>query len=205
MPGTTTGNNPFRSASALSAFLTQTWWTIALRGVVATILLVASFSSDAAFPLLMVVFPAYLLATGTLSIVPGILASIRHRHWEMSMDRGVLNILSGIIAFTMPGATLGLFTALASLWTAGTGILMIMTTFDLSRTEGGRTWLMIGGIVSVAFGLALQFARIASPMAPAWWFGAFGLTSVITLFAFFFKLKQVRDELAGTDPSHGQE
>jgi uncharacterized membrane protein HdeD (DUF308 family) len=172
---------------AMSALLAQNWWAVALRGVFAIIFaLIAFFWPGATLLSFAIFFSAYMLVDGVFSIVSGIRAASNHQ-------RCILNILVGIIAFLMPGLTIVFFVTLLAVWSLISGILMIIAAFKLNP-EYGRGWLVLSGIVSVLFGVALLIAPLVGAVVLTWWLGAYALFFGIALIVLAFKLRSHKDD-----------
>jgi uncharacterized membrane protein HdeD (DUF308 family) len=179
---------------AMSALLAQNWWAVALRGVFAIIFaLIAFFWPGATLLSFAIFFSAYMLVDGVFSIVSGIRAASNHQRWGLMILGGILNILVGIIAFLMPGLTIVFFITLLAVWSLISGILMIIAAFKLNP-EYGRGWLVLSGIVSVLFGVALLIAPLLGAVVLTWWLGAYALFFGIALIVLAFKLRSHKDD-----------
>jgi uncharacterized membrane protein HdeD (DUF308 family) len=55
--------------------------------------------------------------------------------------------------------------------------------------EHGRWWLVLGGAVSVAYGVLLIMAPLIGALVLTWWFGAYALVFGIALLILAFRLK----------------
>jgi uncharacterized membrane protein HdeD (DUF308 family) len=187
----------FDRTHAMSALLAQNWWAVALRGAFAIIFaLIAFFSPGATILSLVLFFSAYMLVDGVFGIVSGIRAASNHQRWGLLVLEGILNILVGVIAFLMPGLTVLFFVTLMAVWSLITGVLMIVAAFKLNP-DFGRGWLILSGIVSVLFGVALLIAPLIGAVVLTWWLGAYALAFGIALLVLAFKLKGRRDNTAG--------
>ena len=186
---------------AMSALLAQNWWALALRGVFAIVFaLIAFFSPGATILSLVLFFSAYMLVDGVFGIVSGIRAASNHQRWGLLVLEGILNILVGVIAFLMPGLTVLFFVTLMAVWSLITGVLMIVAAFKLNP-EYGRGWLILSGIVSVLFGVALLIAPLIGAVVLTWWLGTYALAFGVALLVLAFKLKRRKDDTSGTSAS----
>lgn len=201
--GPSSSPDPFERAGAMSALLARNWWAVALRGVFAILFAAIAFVWPGATLLSFVLFfSAYMLVDGVFGIVAGVRAASRQERWGLLVLEGVLNILVGIIAFLMPGLTLVFFVALIAAWSILTGILMIVAAFKLNPTYG-RAWLIVSGIVSLLFGIALLIAPLIGAVVLTWWLGAYALVFGIALLILAFRLRGRRGEAAGTPRTRG--
>jgi uncharacterized membrane protein HdeD (DUF308 family) len=201
--GTTQGYDPFDRAHAMSSLLAQNWWAVALRGVFAIIFaLIALFMPGATLLSLALFFSAYMLVDGVFGIVAAVRAASNHQRWGLLILEGILNILVGVIAFMMPGLTVLFFVTLMAVWSLITGVLMIVAAFKLNPAYG-RGWLIVSGLVSVLFGVALLVAPLIGAVVLTWWLGAYALVFGISLLVLAFKLKGRKDDATGSAMPRG--
>lgn len=166
---------------AMSASLARNWWLIALRGVVSILFGAIAFAAPAAFVLSLVLFfAAYMLVDGVFTIVGAIRAAQKHERWGFLLLEGLVDIVVGMAAFLVPAAAVWAFVLLLAAWAFVTGALMIAAAFRL-HLHYGRWWLLLGGIVSVLFGLALVIEPGMSALVLTWWLGAYAIAFGIML------------------------
>jgi uncharacterized membrane protein HdeD (DUF308 family) len=110
----------------------------------------------------------------------------RRDQWGLLVFEGILNILVGIGAFLWPGLTVLAFVLLVAAWALVAGGLMAAAGFRLNLD---RVWLLLGGLLSVAFGVLLITAPLIGAAALRWWMGAYALAFGIALVIFSFKLR----------------
>ncbi len=196
--GTSGSFDPLDRTHAMSALLAQNWWAVALRGVFAIIFaLIAFFLPGATLLSLALFFSAYMLVDGVFGIVSGVRAASNHQRWGLLVLEGILNILVGVIAFLMPGLTVLFFVTMVAVWSLITGVLMIVAAFKLNPAYG-RGWLIVSGLVSVLFGIALLVAPLVGAVVLTWWLGAYALAFGVSLLVLAFKLKGRKDGSPGT-------
>jgi len=166
---------------AMSASLARNWWLIALRGVISILFGAIAFAAPAAFVLSLVLFfAAYMLVDGIFTIVGAIRAAQKHERWGFLLVEGLVDIVVGVAAFLVPAAAVWAFVLLLAAWAFVTGALMIAAAFRL-HLHFGRWWLLLGGIVSVLFGLALMIEPGMSALVLTWWLGAYAIAFGVML------------------------
>jgi uncharacterized membrane protein HdeD (DUF308 family) len=89
-----------------------------------------------------------------------------------------------------PGLTVLAFVLLVAAWALVAGGLMAAAGFRLNLD---RVWLLLGGLLSVAFGVLLITAPLIGAAALRWWMGAYALAFGIALVIFSFKLRARQD------------
>src|SRR3712207_4343317 len=132
------------------------WWALALRGIIAILFgLAALLRPGIALEALILLFGAYALVDGVFAIV-GVFGGTRGGtpRWLLFLE-GVVSILAGIIAFIFPGLTAIALLYLVAAWAVVTGLAEIATAIRLRREIRGEWALILGGILSVLFGLLL--------------------------------------------------
>jgi uncharacterized membrane protein HdeD (DUF308 family) len=176
------------------------WWALALRGAIAILFgLAALLRPDIALEALILLFGAYALVDGVFAIV-GIFGGTRGGtpRWLLLIE-GIAGILAGIIAFVLPGLTALVLLYLISAWAIVTGIFEIATAIRLRQEIRGEWALIIGGALSVLFGVILiVVSPFAAILSLTWLIGvyavAFGILMLITAFQV-----RGRDASSGTD------
>ena len=102
---------------------------------------------------------------------------------------------TGIAAFLWPGLTVLAFVWLVAAWAIVTGGLITAVGFRLN-IDHGRWWLVLGGLLSLAYGALLIIAPLIGAIVLTWWIGAYALAFGIALVIFSFKLRSRLQELA---------
>ena len=154
--------------------LTQKWWAVALRGIVAIVFgIVALVFPGITLVSLATVFGAYALVDGVLTIV----TAFGHRGREASwyVVEGAIGIAVGLATFFFPGMAAQALVFLIGLWAILTGIFEVMAGFELPISWN---WLLtFAGVLSIGFGVVV----IAYPVS-----GAVAVVGLIALYALIF-------------------
>jgi uncharacterized membrane protein HdeD (DUF308 family) len=61
--------------------------------------------------------------------------------------------------------------------------------------DHGRWWLVLGGLLSLAYGVLLIIAPLIGAVVLTWWIGVYALVFGIALVMFSFKLRSRLQEL----------
>ena len=176
------------------------WWALAIRGVIAIIFgLAALLRPGIALEALILLFGAYALVDGVFAIV-GVFGGTRGStpRWLLLIE-GIAGILAGLIAFVLPGLTAVLLLYLIAAWAVITGISEIATAIRLRQEIRGEWALIVGGALSILFGVILAvIGPVAGLLSLIWLIGvyavAFGILMLITAFQV-----RGRDAGSGTD------
>jgi uncharacterized membrane protein HdeD (DUF308 family) len=166
------------------------WWALALRGVIAILFGLAAFlRPDIALGALILLFGAYALVDGAFAIV-GVFGGTRAGtpRWLLLLE-GVVSILAGLIAFIFPGLTAIALLYLVAAWAIVTGIAEIATAIRLRQEIQGEWALIVGGILSVLFGLLLAVLPGVGILSLIWLIGAYAVVFGVLLLIAAFRVR----------------
>lgn len=159
------------------ALITRHWPLILVRGLAAI-----------AFGILCLVWPgisllALVLIYGVYAIIDGISAiawGARSR-WTGMVVVGVVSMLSGLIAFFWPGITALALIYLIATWAIVRGVSEIAAAIRLHPHVTNETMLIVGGVLSILFGVLVALFPGAGALSLVWAIGVFAV--VFGLFA----------------------
>jgi uncharacterized membrane protein HdeD (DUF308 family) len=186
----------------MSAVLAGNWWLVALRGVLGiTFGALALLFPEITLIALVIVFAAYMLADGVLSIISAVRAARKGERWGLLVLEGVCNIATGVLASLWPGITIFVFTILIAAWAIVSGTLRSAAAFRLPQRHG-RWWLRAAGVLSVIFGFLLILAPFIGAIVLTIWLGAYAIVFGGLLLVLAFRLRsRQRDSAAANPPS----
>jgi len=176
------------------------WWLPLLRGIFLLILGgYALFRPGMTAAVLTQVIGIFLIADGVLAILAGIVGDVPSRVW--TIVRGVLAILIGIFVFANPVLVAGV-TATALLYVLAftaivVGCMEIFAGIRDRKEIEGEGWLILGGVLTVIFGVLLLIAPLSFGMLVVRILGIFAILSGISLIIFAFRLRGFGKKLAG--------
>jgi uncharacterized membrane protein HdeD (DUF308 family) len=176
--------------------LVKNWWLFTLRGILGIIFgCIALIFPGPTMLSLVIFFSAYMLVDGVFGIISAVRA-IRRKddRWGLLIFEGLLDIAVGVIAFLWPGITVLAFVLLIAAWAIVSGGLMMAAGFRLN-IDHGRWWLVLGGLLSLAYGVLLVITPLIGAIVLTWWLGAYALVFGIALVVFSFKLRSRQHEL----------
>ena len=137
---------------------------------------------------LVLIFAAYAFIDGVFGIISAVRAACRHERWVSLVLEGVVDIIVAAIAVLWPGITVVAFVLLVAAWAIVTGGLMLWAAFRLD-TDDTRWWLVLGGIVSLIYGVLLIVAPMIGALVLTWWLGAYALIFGVALLVLAFGLR----------------
>jgi uncharacterized membrane protein HdeD (DUF308 family) len=177
------------------------WWALALRGAIAILFgLAALLRPGIALEALILLFGAYALVDGVFSIV-GVFGGTRSGtpRWILLVE-GAAGILAGVIAFVFPILTAVVFLYLIAAWAIVTGIAEIATAIRLRQEIRGEWALIVGGVLSVLFGVLLGVVGpFAGLLSLIWLIGAYAIAFGVLLLVTAFRVRG-QDDQGGQRP-----
>jgi uncharacterized membrane protein HdeD (DUF308 family) len=183
--------------------LAENWWLLLLRGVASIIFGVLAFIwPGLTLVALILLWGAYAIVDGGIALwaaISGRGAEIAPRWWLAIV--GVVGLLAGLVAFASPGLTALVLLMFIAGWAIVIGALEIWGAIQLRKEIEGEWWLIISGLLSIAFGVLLIARPGAGALALVWVIASFAILHGGTLIALAFRLKQYGRDANGRDSS----
>jgi uncharacterized membrane protein HdeD (DUF308 family) len=178
------------ASGARSGLFIDNWWMFALRGALAIIFgVLAMVHPLAALMAIVVLFGVWAFVDGITAL--GLAFSGPERTWQLVVI-GLLGIGAGIVTFFWPGLTaVGLYAAVAG-WSIAHGIVEIALAIKLRKVIAGEIWLILAGIVSIAFGVLLIALPMAGLLAVAWMIGLYAIIFGVVMCALSARLYRIK-------------
>ncbi len=184
----------------MTTVLALNWWGMALRGIVAVIFgLIAFFIPVATLYALTILFGAYALIDGIVSLGAAIHSARRGEHWWALLFEGVAGLGAAVVTLLWPLLTLVVLIYIIAAWALITGILEIASAIRLRRVITGEWLLVLTGIASIVFGFLLFAAPGPGAIVIAWWIGAYVFIFGLLMLALAFRLRRFH---GGLTPQH---
>jgi len=179
--------------------LARHWWVVALRGLAAVAFGALAFVwPGMTLAVLVLLFGAYALVDGVLAIVVALRGETDHRVF-IGLE-GVVGVLAGLATFVYPGLTALVLLYIIAFWAILTGVLEVVAAVRLRRAIPNEWGLIIGGILSVLFGIVLVVSPGAGALAVVFLIGAYAILFGVTLLALSWRLRSHAERL----PAGGQ-
>jgi uncharacterized membrane protein HdeD (DUF308 family) len=89
---------------------------------------------------------------------------------------GLLDLAAGVIALVWPGPTALVLVLIVAIWAFAGGFAEIFAAFGSGETAGTRALFIVGGLVSIAFGVVLFSRPGVGAVTLALLYGLFSLT-----------------------------
>jgi uncharacterized membrane protein HdeD (DUF308 family) len=173
--------------------MTQNWWAVVLRGVVAVLFGIAAFTwPGITLWALVALFGAYALVDGIFAIVEAFRRDVSRERWWALLFEGIVGIVIGVLTFLWPGLTAMGLLYLIAFWAIVTGVFEVITAIRLRHEIRGEWMMALIGILSMAFGLLLVAFPLAGALSLVLMIGAFAFATGALMIALGFKLRSLR-------------
>jgi uncharacterized membrane protein HdeD (DUF308 family) len=179
--------------------LSRNWWALALRGLAAILFGILAFAwPGITLFVLIVFFGAYMLVDGIFAIVAAVRAAGEEARWWLMLLEGILGVVVGLVTFFWPGLTALALLYLIAAWAIVTGIMEIAAAIRLRREMVGEWALILGGALSVLFGVLLVVipAR-AGLLSLTWLIGAYAVVFGVLLVILAFRVRNAPSSAEG--------
>ncbi len=183
-----------RVAGALGSL----WWLPLIRGILLCLLGgYALFRPGLTMVALAQVVGIFAIVDGILSLIAGIKGNIPSRGWVIV--RGVLEILVGAFVFANPlivaGVTGTFLVSVLAFSAIISGALEIVAAIQDRKQIEGEGWLILGGAMTVLFGVVLLISPLSFGLFMVRVLGAFAIFSGVSLIVFAFRLRGLGKKL----------
>jgi uncharacterized membrane protein HdeD (DUF308 family) len=167
------------------------WWVLLIRGILAVLFGIMAFALPGlTLVTLVLLYGVYALADGLTALWVG----GRARAWWFVL-LGVLGVIVGICTFFYPGITAVALLYLIAAWAIVRGIFEIITAIQLRKEISNEWMLIIGGIISIIFGVVLVANPAAGALAMVWLIGAYALIFGVMMIVLAFRLRGLPQRL----------
>jgi uncharacterized membrane protein HdeD (DUF308 family) len=175
----------------LASILSRSWWLLLLRGLAAIAFGILTWSQPGlSLAALVLLFGAYCLADGVLSLWTALAGRAEHESWWVLLLEGLLGIGVGVLTFLAPGLTALAVLFYIAIWAMGTGVLEIVAAIRLRKEIAGEWWLILAGLASVVFGVLLMVQPGVGALAVLWLIAVYAIVHGVLLVMLAFKARR---------------
>jgi uncharacterized membrane protein HdeD (DUF308 family) len=172
--------------SSLSRF----WWMLLLRGLLAIAFGIFVFTNPAlSLVSLTLTFGIFVLADGLGAVVGAVRGRDENDDWWVQLLVGLAGIGVGLITFVAPGITALTLLFYIAIWATVIGFLEIVTAIRLRKEIQGEFWLILRGLVGVAFGVFLVARPGLGALSVLALIGSYAIASGIIMIALAFRVR----------------
>jgi uncharacterized membrane protein HdeD (DUF308 family) len=172
----------------LADTLSRYWWTTLLRGVVWILFGIVVFMRPGiSLITLTLMFGAFALVDGIANIVSAFGGRTTNERWWVLMLAGLAGVGAGLITFMNPGITALALLFCIAVWAIVTGFLEVVAAIRLRHEISGEFWLVLAGLVSIAFGISLLARPLTGALAVIWVIGCYAVVLGVVLVVLSFR------------------
>jgi uncharacterized membrane protein HdeD (DUF308 family) len=169
---------------------TSSWWALVLRGIAAILFGILAFVwPHITLTALVFLFGAYALVDGAFAIIAGIKSHGEFKRWWVLLIEGILSVIAGVLAFMLPGITALILLMIIAAWSIATGVFEIAAAIQMRKYITGEWMLVLAGIASLLFGIALFVNPAVGALAVVWLIGIYAIVFGVLLLGLGFKLR----------------
>jgi uncharacterized membrane protein HdeD (DUF308 family) len=171
--------------------LAKCWWVLLLRGIAAIVFGVLAFVwPGLTLVTLVLLYGAFALVDGVLSLIAAFSGSAKPVPTWWLVVVGVIGIAAGIVTFLWPGITAILLVLFIGAWALVHGIFEIIGAIQLRKEIDNEWMLILGGALSVLFGVVVLIAPGAGALGLIWAIATYSILFGITFVALALRLRR---------------
>ncbi|SEH02469.1 Uncharacterized membrane protein HdeD, DUF308 family [Nonomuraea solani] len=168
--------------------ISRSWWLLLVRGIAAIVFgILALIWPGLTLLVLVIFFGAYALVSGVFALMAGFRHGARSRAWLIIS--GILGILAGIVAFIWPGLSSLALLFIIAFWAILTGVAEVVAGIQLRKVIDNEWMLIVGGVLSVIFGLLLLGWPGAGLLSLLWLIGVFAIMYGIAMIVLSIRVR----------------
>lgn len=175
---------------------TTVWWLVLVQGVLAVVFgIVAVAVPGAAIDVVLMLFGAYSLLDGVVSLYAGV--RNREEGWGWLVFQGIASLAIGVLALRYPSTTAVALTLILAFWALVIGFIRVWGAFELRRLGArGWIWALVAGILAVLFGSALVINPGYGAVALMWLVAVTAIVFGIALIVNAILVRKVVEDFA---------
>lgn len=175
--------------TALLHLLAKNWWVLLLRGILAIVFGIMAFTwPGLTLYTLVILYAAYAAADGVLSLAAAIRGGGFVPRWWLVLV-GLIALAAAVAIFLYPGMSALILLIFVGWWAILRGIFEIVGAIQIRKEIDNEWWLVLGGLVSIAFGVFVLVRPGAGALAIIWLIAAYAIAAGLLYLAFAFRLK----------------
>jgi len=170
--------------------LARYWWLFLLRGIAAIIFGVLAFIWPGITLVTLILFwGAFVMVDGVLALAHAIMGGNMGSRWWLALI-GVLGLVVGLLTFMAPGVTALVLLWFIAAWAIVLGVFQVIGAIRLRKEIDNEWTLVLGGVLSVLFGVILLVAPGAGAVGLIWVIAAYAIVFGVLLVALSLRLKK---------------
>lgn len=176
------------------------WWVALVRGVLLVLLGGYAFlQPELTAVVYMQVVGIFIVLDGVLAIVAGLMGETETDSRMWTIGRGALAILVGglvtALAYFVAAFTLTFMAILLAITAISNGFMEIVVAIRHRKEIDGEGWLVVAGLLSIAFGVIIAIAPLDFGLILLQVLGVFAILAGVWLILLAFRMKGLKGNL----------
>lgn len=175
--------------TSLLSLLSSNWGWILFRGILSILFGIVAFTWPLiTLQVLVLLYGAYVFVDGVIALIAAICGGTLASRWWLALV-GIIGILAGLVLFLWPG--LGALALLVFIGAVAIvrGIFEIAGAIALRKEIKGEWLLILSGLASILFGVAVELFPGAGALAMVWLIAAYAMAFGLILCVLAFRLR----------------
>jgi uncharacterized membrane protein HdeD (DUF308 family) len=166
------------------SLVSRDWWVYAVRGIAAILFgITALIWPGPTLAVLVLLFGAYAFVDGVALLVALARGDVLARsHKWITGIMGAFGIVVSLVTLVWPGMTALTLLYVVAIWAVTMGVLQIGAAIEFRREIDGELFLVLGGLLTIAFGSLLVVFPGTGLLSLVWlagfWAELFGFSSL---------------------------
>lgn len=174
----------------MNELLLKSWKALAWRGAISLVFgVLAALWPGLTLLWLIVMFAAYALIWGAVSITAAVRNRESNEDWWLLLLLGLIGLAGGASAILYPDLTALVLVFLMGGTALASGVVDIAMAVRLRKVIHGEGFLILNGILSVLFGVIVFFFPGAGALALVWLISIYAIVSGFLLLALAWRVR----------------
>jgi len=172
--------------------LKRHWWVPVLRGIAAVLFGIMAFVYPGlTVAVLVLLFGAWILVDGVFRVIGAIGHRASDKEWGFDLIIGIMGIIIGFLTFHAPRITALALIIYIAAWALMIGATEIALAIKLRREIKGEWFLILMGLLSIAFAVILLWNPLPGALALVWLIGSYAIAFGILAIILGFRLRSL--------------
>ena len=172
--------------------LKRHWWVPVLRGIAAVLFGIMAFVYPGlTVAVLVLLFGAWILVDGVFRVIGAIGHRASDKEWGFDLIIGIIGIIIGFLTFHAPRITALALIIYIAAWALMIGATEIALAIKLRREIKGEWFLILMGLLSIAFAVMLLWNPLPGALALVWLIGSYAIAFGILAIILGFRLRSL--------------
>jgi uncharacterized membrane protein HdeD (DUF308 family) len=172
--------------------LKRHWWVPVIRGIAAVVFGVIAFVYPGlTVAMLVLLFGAWVLVDGVFRIFGAIGHRSTDKEWGFDLIIGIMGVIIGLLTFHAPRITALALIIYIAAWALMIGATEIALAIKLRREIKGEWFLILMGLLSIAFAIMLLWNPLPGALALVWLIASYAIVFGVLGIILGFRLRSL--------------